>query len=49
MELDKKKRAGRVPFVLPKQIGEVVILSDVDQREIEEALEEARDYGPEDI
>ena len=49
MELDKKKRAGRVPFVLPKQIGEVEILSDVEPREIEKALDEAREYGPENI
>jgi 3-dehydroquinate synthase len=49
LKLDKKKRRGRVPFVLPKRIGETVILWDVDHREIRKALDEVRNYDPGNI
>jgi len=49
MKLDKKKRFDRIPFILPKGIGEVAIFWDVDEIEIREALDEAKKYGPEDI
>jgi 3-dehydroquinate synthase len=35
---DKKAKAGRVPFVLPTRIGEVVVRSDVDGPEVRLAL-----------
>jgi 3-dehydroquinate synthase len=38
LRLDKKARQGRVPFVLPTRIGEVVVRPDVDPPEIRLAL-----------
>jgi len=35
---DKKARAGRVPFILPKGIGAVTIVNDVSNRELERVL-----------
>jgi 3-dehydroquinate synthase len=35
---DKKKKAGRVPFVLPVAVGEVAVLPDVTDAEIRRAL-----------
>lgn len=49
MTLDKKKRFDRVPFVLPRRVGEVVTVWDVDPEEIAKALDEVRQHGPEDI
>ncbi|MBW2095725.1 MAG: 3-dehydroquinate synthase [Deltaproteobacteria bacterium] len=49
MKRDKKKQLDRVPFILPKQVGKVATVWDVDQKEIQDALDEVRRYGPEDI
>jgi 3-dehydroquinate synthase len=38
LKLDKKAKAGKVPFVLPTRIGEVVVRSDVEVPEIKGAL-----------
>jgi 3-dehydroquinate synthase len=37
--LDKKIRGGKVQFVLPKRIGEVIIASDVPLAELDSVLE----------
>jgi 3-dehydroquinate synthase len=42
MHLDKKTRNGHVHFVLPRQIGEVEIVSDVPDRAVHQAVEEIR-------
>jgi 3-dehydroquinate synthase len=39
---DKKTRNGHVHFVLPRQIGEVEIVSDVPDRAVQQAVEEIR-------
>lgn len=39
---DKKARAGRIHFVLPRRIGEVVMAEDVDADEIRAAIAEGR-------
>lgn len=49
MKLDKKKRFDRVPFILPKQVGEVATIWDVDRTEIAAALDEVKKHGPQDI
>jgi len=49
MKLDKKKHLDRIPFILPKQVGEVTTVWDVNHKEIGDALDEVKKYGPEDI
>ncbi|MFA5074422.1 MAG: 3-dehydroquinate synthase [Nitrospirota bacterium] len=39
MEIDKKAEGGRIKFVLPKKIGEVVITTDWDKTILKEVLE----------
>src|SRR4051794_21241021 len=42
MHSDKKKQNGHVHFILPRQIGEVEIVSDVPDRAVQQAVEEIR-------
>ncbi len=42
MQSDKKRRAGRLRFILPRAIGEVVIVEDVTEGEVLQALERIR-------
>ena len=39
MKRDKKVKAGKIQFVLPKGIGEVYITDDVTEAELREAAE----------
>jgi hypothetical protein len=39
MSVDKKVRAGRLHFVLPKQVGEVTIVDDIPRAKALRALE----------
>ena len=42
MEFDKKKRKGKMVFVVPKKIGEVVITQNVKKKDIIDSLEEIK-------
>jgi len=46
LERDKKKQAGRVPFILPTAVGRVVVQLDVSSAEIRRALREMRARRP---
>ena len=43
--LDKKKRQGRINFVLPLRIGEVTVVNDICEDELTKSLEALKDHG----
>ena len=43
--LDKKKRQGRINFVLPLRIGEVTVVNDICEDELTKGLEALKDHG----
>jgi 3-dehydroquinate synthase len=45
MRLDKKAVAGRLRLVLPRRLGEVALIDDVDEAEVRAVLEEVRPPG----
>ncbi len=40
MQIDKKAEAGKVKFVLPKKIGEVVITKEWEEEQLRELIAE---------
>ncbi len=38
MQIDKKAEGGKVKFVLPKKIGEVVITKEWDEQQLQELI-----------
>ena len=40
LSLDKKNSQGRITFILPKALGKVVLIDDINKKEVIEALEE---------
>jgi len=40
LTLDKKNSQGRITFILPKALGKVVLIDDINKKEVIEALEE---------
>jgi 3-dehydroquinate synthetase len=43
MQADKKRVGARLRFVLPRALGEVVIVDDVTQDEVKQIIEEVRE------
>jgi len=43
MQTDKKMFAGKLHFIVPRGLGDVIVASDVRQEEVEQVIEQGRD------